>query len=163
MKRVPELCTYCRNFPCIEDDQEATVTTELKNSYPFFSENDALKPCEGENFVAVSFFDPEEEVQAKPEAAKPAPVQPMIDVAKEVEKQLARQAPKKQKRSTVVRGKDAQDLQEKIMQITRSFELEHNVTACTSIFDPESAKMNVIAVVETFEPKINFEDITEKG
>lgn len=136
-KRVPQVCIYCKNFPCIEGDDEHSVISEIGNSYPFLSEDDASKPCGGSNFEPVDFSFEAVMASVGEEALRA----PIVPVPKEA-------AFPTEKTVYILKGSD-QALQAKIDKITGDEDIvDYRVAGMTAAYDSASAKMDIILALE---------------
>lgn len=161
-----QVCIYCKNFPCMDVDRTATITTELRASYTFVCERDDIKPCFGENFESI--FGAFDEHGNRVSADLKAPVAtPQQDRKTEEEAQelslgsvepiqsrvnnWATIVPQKTKRTMIIKATNEVDMRRQISEATKEFQLDHKLVSLTSVFDAQSAMMSFLVALEVWE------------
>jgi len=129
---IPNTCIFCENFPCLQEDKEATVGSELKGSYPFRVEEDSFKPCGGDDFISAIVIE---------EISEP-PISPTINAINVVPE-------KTDKLIYIFKDSNPTNIQYKIDKVTEGEGiLRYGVVAMTSAFDPDSSKMDIVVCLE---------------
>jgi len=140
--RVPSTCIYCDNFPCIKGDEEFSVVSELKNSYPFASERDDLKPCEGRKFNPIDFAVYPDPPAGTDEDPIPLPA-PKVELAED-ESELIREV-------KVLRATTDMELEAKIKNILMNDNVKNfEIKGFASVYDANSNMTKMVLVLELF-------------
>ena len=152
--RIPQLCIYCKNFPCVDADQEASVIVELKGDYPFLSENDNLKPCAGDNFETHDDLIPPE-----PEVVTGTGLVP-------VPQSLEAASPDAEKFLYFFRESSTELLQKRVDVLTQhELVVDYKLVGLTTSYDSADQTTKIVVALEVFQKIVdeNNDDETEEG
>lgn len=146
---VPQLCIYCKNFPCMEGDQEATVGVELKGDYPFLSEQDNLKPCDGERFETAKCLIP------------PAPVIEQVTNNTQAVSQLPDEPT--EKFIYFFKENNTDSLQKRVDSVAQAeLVVDYKLVGFTTTYDTTDQTTKIVAAIEVIQ-KLTDDDEDEEG
>ena len=134
-QRVPSLCIYCENFPCVKGDGKFSVLSEIKHPYPFLNEQDDFKPCDGKKFVPVNFV-----IEEEPPAgtmADPIPLPPGPTFSPPLERIVK-----------VLNATMPTELEVKLQKMVDDKKLvSFEIKGFASVYDSASSQTKLVAVV----------------
>ena len=136
--KTPRKCIFCMNFPCLDKDGDATVVTELKGDYPFISERDELKFCNGEEFESIFDVILREEI-------RDAMATPFVPIQGEL---LTTVTPDTEKKAFVLKATTSDRLQLMIDKITMSEDVvSFDIKGLASTYDSDSGSTHIVVIL----------------
>ena len=140
-QRVPQVCIYCDNFPCIKGDSKFSVISEIENSYPFLNEEDKFKPCDGKKFVPVNFvIEEEQEPMGGVDIPVSAPAGTQVI--------LQTVPPETYNAVRVIRTADALEMEVKLNRIAEDNDVvDFEIKGFASVYDSASSQTRLVAIV----------------